>query len=36
MDAVTDLRAQLALDAHERGVLAGWLHVLVGLVVWTS
>jgi len=33
---VSGPRAQVALDAYERGVLAGWLHLLVGLVVWTS
>jgi hypothetical protein len=33
---MSSARAQVALDAYERGVLAGWLHVLVGLVVWTS
>ncbi|CAB4759428.1 unannotated protein [freshwater metagenome] len=31
-----DDRGRLVLDPYERGVLAGWLHVLVGLVVWTS
>ncbi|GAB2629521.1 hypothetical protein GCM10027270_16750 [Nocardioides ginkgobilobae] len=33
---VDRVRTLLALDAHERGVLAGWLHVLVGLVVRAS